>query len=80
MKEGVSRLLQTLSNQTHGFASMCKKLKKFSSLSSFGSIWKDEICHRLLAKGALLIKDAQSLDHLAYHDFMSALVALRKRL
>jgi hypothetical protein len=39
-----------------------------------------EVCHQRLAKGALLIKDAQSLDSTAYSDFISALVALRKRL
>jgi hypothetical protein len=46
----------------------------------FCSIWKDEVHHQLLAKGALLIKDAQSLDLAVYSDFISALVTLRKRL
>jgi hypothetical protein len=32
-----------------------------SSFSAFCSLWQDEICHQLLAKGALLIKDANLL-------------------
>jgi hypothetical protein len=50
------------------------------SLSAFSLIWKDEVCHQWLAKEALLIKDAQSLDHTKYSTSNSTLVALRKRL
>jgi hypothetical protein len=45
---------------------LCKPRCKFmfkhetSSLSTFSSVWKDEVHHQLLAKGVLLIKDAQS--------------------
>jgi hypothetical protein len=53
---------------------------KVISLSSFYSIWKYKVGHQLLAKGALLINDAQSLDLAMYTNFISALVALRKRL
>jgi hypothetical protein len=54
--------------------------EEFSSLSSFSSLWKDEVHHQLLAKGALLIKDAQSLDRIKYSAFIFSLVALRMRL
>jgi len=53
---------------------------KISSLYSFCSIGKDEVRHRVLAKGSLPIKDVQYLDLAAYSDFISALVSLRKRL
>lgn len=42
--------------------------------------WCDKVHHQLLAKGALLIKDAQALDSVAYPNFTSELVALQKRL
>jgi len=29
-------------------------------------MWRDEVCHQPLAKGALLIKDAKSLDPTKY--------------
>ena len=48
------------------------------SLSTFKILLKDEVCHQLLAKGALLIRDAQSLDHIEFSAFISDLVALRK--
>jgi len=35
---------------------------------------------QLLAKGALLIKDAKLLDLTAYFDFTAALVSIRKRI
>jgi hypothetical protein len=62
--------------------SRCKFVfdQEISSLSAFSSLWKDEVHHQLLAKGALLIKDAQSLDCTEYSTFISALVALKKRL
>lgn len=41
-------------------------------LSTFNSIWKDEVCHQWLAKVVLLIKDVQSLDHIEYSTFISA--------
>jgi hypothetical protein len=43
-------------------------------------MWTDEVCTQLLAKGFLLIKDAKSLDAVAYSDFLSTLVAHRKRI
>ena len=33
-----------------------------SSLSAFCTMWLNEVCHQLLAKGTPMIKDAQSLD------------------
>ena len=54
--------------------------QKFSSLPAFCTMRHDKVHHQLLAKGALLIKDAQSLDPVAYSDFISELVALRKRI
>jgi hypothetical protein len=41
-------------------------------------MWHDEICHQLLAKGALLIKDAQVLYSVAYSDFISATVPWKR--
>jgi hypothetical protein len=35
---------------------------------------------QLLAKGALLIRDAKLLDPTTYSDFIAALVSLRKRI
>jgi hypothetical protein len=43
-------------------------------------MWCDAVNHQLLAKGILLRKDAKSLDAVAYSDFISALVVLRKRI
>lgn len=40
---------------------------------------EDEISHHLLVEGALWIKDALSHDPTTYFDFISALVALWKR-
>ena len=51
-----------------------------SLLFAICSLWQDEINRQLLAKCALLIKDAQSLDSTAYYNFISALVVLQKRL
>jgi hypothetical protein len=51
-----------------------------SSLPTFCMKWRDEVHHKLLAKGALLIKDAQALDEVAYSDFIYALVVLWKRI
>lgn len=51
-----------------------------NSLFPFFSLWQDEICHQILAKGAMLIKDAQSLDPTTYSNFIPALVTLHKRL
>jgi hypothetical protein len=51
-----------------------------SSLSSFCSMWQDEVFHRLLAKGEILIKDALSLDSTDYSDFLSVRASLRKRI
>jgi hypothetical protein len=46
-------------------------LSMWLALSAFCTIWCDEVCYQLLAKGALLIKDAQSLWPLAYSNFLS---------
>ena len=54
--------------------------QKVSPLHAFINWPKDEVHHQLLAKGALLIKDAQSLNHLDYSTFISSLVVLRKSL
>jgi hypothetical protein len=43
-------------------------------------MWMDEVRMQLLAKGFLLVKDAKLLEPDAYSDFISALVALRKRI
>jgi hypothetical protein len=51
-----------------------------SLFSNFCSMWRDEVHHWLLAKGTMLIKDAQYLDPIEYFDFISTLVGLRKRL
>jgi hypothetical protein len=47
-----------------------------SSLSTFCHMWRDEVCIQLLAKGC----DAKLLELDAYSDFISALIALRKRI
>jgi hypothetical protein len=44
----------------------------------FCTMWLDEGHHQLLDKGALLIKDGQSLDPLAYFDFIYVIVSLQK--
>ena len=54
--------------------------QELSSMSDFIALWKDEVCQQLLAKGALLIKDAKRLVLALYFDFVSALVSLKKRL
>jgi hypothetical protein len=51
-----------------------------SSLAAFCQLWRDEVHMQLLAKGALLIKDAKLLDHASYSDFIAVLVALRRRI
>ena len=43
-------------------------------------MWHDEVHHQLLAKGAMLTKEAQSLEALAYSNFILILVALQKTL
>jgi len=43
-------------------------------------MWCDEVHHQLLVKDASMIKDAQTLDPVAYSDFISASVALWKRI
>lgn len=55
-------------------------IHEVGSLFSFYSMWRDEVCHQLLVKGALLIEDVWSLHPVAYSDFISAFVAFRKRL
>lgn len=54
--------------------------QEVSSLSTSNMLWKDKVCHQLFAEGALLIKDSQSLDYIEYSAFISALVALTRRL
>jgi hypothetical protein len=49
-------------------------------LPTFCTMWQDEVCHQLFAKGALLIKDVKFSDVVAYFDFISALVVARKRI
>lgn len=51
-----------------------------SSQTTFFKLWQDEIRMQLLAKGALLIRDAKLLDQASYSKIIIALVALRKRL
>jgi hypothetical protein len=46
----------------------------------FSLVWNDEVRHRLLAKGALLIKDAQSLDHIEYSTFIYFLIVNIRRI
>jgi hypothetical protein len=59
----------------------CKSVfeHEISSMFAFCTIWHDDVHYQLLAKGALLIKDAQTLEPLTYSD-ISILVALLKRL
>jgi len=40
-----------------------------SYVYAFFALWRDEVCHQLLAKGALLMKDAKKLDPIVYSDF-----------
>ena len=54
--------------------------QKVSSLPAFCTMRHDKVHHQLLSKGALPIKDAQSLVPVDYSDFISELVALRKRI
>ena len=49
-------------------------------MSTFIALQKDDVHHQMLAKGALLIKDAKRLAPTIYSDFISALVSLEKRL
>jgi hypothetical protein len=51
-----------------------------SSQSIFCQLWQDEVRMQLLAKGALLIRDAKLLDPITYSDFIAALVSLQKRI
>lgn len=51
-----------------------------SPLSTFCSMCRDEICNQHLAKGSLMIKEAQTMDPSDSSDFISVLVAKRKRL
>ena len=56
----------------------CKYLfdQDSSSVFTFVALCRDEVRHQLLAKGALLIKDAQKFDPIVYFDFIYTLVSL----
>lgn len=61
---------------------LCKYVfeNKVTSLLVYCHMWREEVHMQQLAKGLMLIKDAKLLDPAAYLDFISVLVALRKKM